>query len=221
MLLPRERQSHKGYIKEFLLVDGDCSRECPHFLTCCKICTEIVYSDTTREGQVDILFVGQGAGKDEERLGRPFVGKAGLYLRQMIDHLWTTDRRFNVGLSNTVRCRPTDANGKDRVPSPREETCCWKNLALDIGIMSPKVIVTVGKSATTCVVGAHLVGKSMSKIRGEFRTSRGCGQVLPTFHPSYLARNNGRFDKTNLTVLDTQVMRDIRRALEFTRELPF
>jgi len=146
----------------------------------CVLCqqrTQTVFG----EGDVDaaIMFIGEGPGEDEDRLGRPFVGRAG----QLLDRMITGGmglRRDQVYIANVVKCRPPG----NRTPAPDEVAACTPFLARQIQIIRPKAIVTLGVPATQHILKTKL---GINKMRGRWGVYRGI-PVMPTFHPSYVLR---------------------------------
>lgn len=213
------------YLKMF--IKADCSKNhCSHWNDpCCQLCTEVVYNNDSNN--VDIMFVGMGAGKDEDINSnprntdrQPWVGRAGKYLRSIITELWK-EKNFNIALSNTVRCHPKDENGKDRAPSKVEETICLPILYRDIIHLVPNIIVTCGKSATIALLGEEYADHSMKSLRAETRytiiNSSGWAlsfDIIPTYHPSFLTRQYGMFKPEEHNLYDEYVLQDLRRALE-------
>ena len=126
-----------------------------------------------------IVFVGEAPGANEDRLGEPFVGRAGDLLNKMISAMgW---RRESVYIANVLKCRPP----KNRDPKTEEVAACENFLAQQIDCIAPSVIVTLGKPA------AHLLLKStasMRSLRGVWQSYQGI-PVLPTYHPAYLLRD--------------------------------
>lgn len=139
------------------------------------------------EGDADarLMFVGEGPGFYEDESGRPFVGKAGQKLTEMIGAMKLA--REQVYICNVVKCRAflTGPPAKDRPPQPAEAAACMPYLHRQIEVVRPRAIVTLGLSATQ-----HLLGlkQSMSRMRGNWHAWRGI-PVMPTFHPSYVLRN--------------------------------
>jgi uracil-DNA glycosylase len=127
-----------------------------------------------------LMFVGEGPGRDEDRQGAPFVGRAGKLLTKRINAM--NLKRDDIYISNVVKCRPPN----NRAPHPQESGTC-KNLILfhEIEIIKPKIICTLGASATQALLGDTI---RISKARGNFFEFQNC-QILPTFHPAYLLRN--------------------------------
>lgn len=126
-----------------------------------------------------LMFVGEAPGADEDRLGEPFVGKAGQLLDKMIAAMgWSRD---TVHIANVIKCRPPG----NRDPEPDEIEACSPFLARQIEAIRPRVIVTLGRPAT------HLLLRTtapISALRGRFQDYRGI-RVMPTFHPAYLLRS--------------------------------
>jgi len=133
----------------------------------------------------ELMFIGEGPGRDEDHQGRPFVGRAGQLLTKIIEAM--TFSRSQVYIANIVKCRPPD----NRVPRGNEVEACRPYILRQIEIIKPKVIVTLGKTAIDAFVPGLTGG--MTSIRGQFREWNGI-RIMPTFHPAYLIRNEG--DKT-------------------------
>ena len=135
------------------------------------------------EGSYDapLMFVGEGPGADEDRLGRPFVGRAGQLLTKIIAAMQFT--REEVYITNIVKCRPPE----NRTPFRSEAEACQPYLLTQIRTIAPRVIVSLGKTATDFFVPSTA---GMSDLRGTFQDFGGI-KVMPTFHPSYVMRNEG------------------------------
>ena len=125
-----------------------------------------------------LMFIGEGPGADEDRLGRPFVGRAGQLLDKMIAAMQFT--REEVYIANIVKCRPPG----NRVPSPDEAACCIGYLKKQIELIRPEAIVLLGATAVTFLLGP--VG-GITRVRGRWFAYEGI-PVMPTFHPAYLLR---------------------------------
>lgn len=140
--------------------------------------TQVVFG--TGNSQATLMFVGEGPGRDEDRLGSPFVGRAGQLLNKIIDAMGM--KREDVYISNAVKCRPPN----NRTPLSLEVNTC-KNLLLfkEIDIIQPKIICTLGSPATKALLGDHV---QISHARGIFSDFNGIA-VMPTYHPAYLLRN--------------------------------
>ena len=126
-----------------------------------------------------LMFVGEGPGADEDRLGLPFVGKAGKLLDRMIDVIGLD--REDVYVTNVVKCRPPN----NRNPTSDEIAHCMGILERQIELVNPKLIVTLGNVPTQALLPGS---PGITKSRGSLKKYRDWN-ILPTFHPSYLLRN--------------------------------
>ena len=139
--------------------------------------TNLVFGEgAARSG---LVFVGEGPGGDEDRQGRPFVGRAGKLLDKMI--LAIGFERAEVYICNVVKCRPPE----NRAPLPDEVAACSPFLFRQIEALAPKVICALGLSAAQTLLGSS---RPMSQLRGEIRFWRGI-PVVCTYHPAYLLRS--------------------------------
>ena len=151
----------------------------------CRLCT-LAATRTLAvpgEGSYDarLMFVGEAPGADEDIQGRPFVGRAGQLLTKIIEAMGF--KREEVYITNIVKCRPP----KNRTPLRPEIESCRGYLIAQIEAISPRIIVTLGKVATDFFIPS---AAGMSALRGNFHR-RGEILIMPTFHPSYLIRNEG------------------------------
>ncbi len=157
-----------------------------------KVCTRCPLHQTRMntvfgEGSADadLVFVGEGPGADEDRTGRPFVGRAGELLAKMIAAMGLS--RKDVFICNILKCRPPG----NRSPAPEEITACWNYLIRQLDIIRPKVIVALGNPATQNLLNTRT---GITKIRGNFQPLPPLGEhlagpdVMPTFHPALLPR---------------------------------
>lgn len=132
------------------------------------------------DSAADLMFVGEGPGAEEDRLGRPFVGRAGALLDDIITKGMGL-RREQVFIANVVKCRPPG----NRNPDPEEIAMCAPYLHAQIDLIQPKVLVALGKFAAQVLLDT---GAPISKLRGNWGEYRGV-RLMPTFHPAYLLRN--------------------------------
>lgn len=133
-----------------------------------------------------ILFVGEAPGADEDIQGEPFVGAAGQLLTKVIQTMGLS--RESVYIANVLKCRP-DTPGQttgNRKPEPREMETCLPYLKEQIRIIAPKVIVALGGTATEGLFGRSPM--YITKLRGKWMQYEGI-DVMPTYHPSYVLRN--------------------------------
>jgi DNA polymerase len=140
------------------------------------------------------MFIGEGPGRDEDAQGRPFVGRAGQLLRKIIAAM--TFREDEVYIANMVKCRPPD----NRVPHQEEIEACRPYLIRQIELIRPRVIVTLGRTPTDSFAPGR---EGMTARRGKFGDYRGI-PVMPTFHPSYLVRNEGNRELKRMVWEDMQ-----------------
>ena len=131
-----------------------------------------------------LIFIGEAPGIDEDLQGIPFVGEAGKLLTSLIEKMGFN--RQDVYITNTVKCHPPG----NREPFESEIEICFDYLKREIEIVSPKVIMTLGKVATYALMEmkSKLKEIKISKIRGNVFFYRKI-PVIPTFHPAYLLRN--------------------------------
>ncbi|MFA5043569.1 MAG: uracil-DNA glycosylase [Kiritimatiellia bacterium] len=130
----------------------------------------------------DILFIGEGPGEDEDKQGLAFVGRAGQMLTRLIVRMGYT--RDEVFIANIVKCRPPN----NRKPLPEEMNMCRPYLERQIAVLKPKTIVLLGASAFEGLIPPKAPGITISKVRGKWLEYEGI-PTMPTFHPSYLLRN--------------------------------
>jgi len=131
-------------------------------------------------GSIDaeLVLVGEGPGQEEDLRGLPFVGPAGQLLDRMIDAMGFD--RDDVYICNIVKCRPPN----NRTPQPDEAIACARFLTPQLELVSPKVIVALGRCATE-----HLgVAPASGPWRGQWKSYRDI-PVMPTYHPAFLLRS--------------------------------
>lgn len=168
---------------------GDCSR--------CRLSgtrTQIVFGSGNPEAR--LVFVGEGPGRDEDRQGQPFVGRAGELLTDIIQKGMKIDRS-EVYICNVVKCRPPD----NRNPEPEEVAACSPFLIRQIEIVQPEVIVALGKFAAQTLLQSTT---PITRLRGKWHEYHGI-PLMPTFHPAHLLRNPG---------YKRQVWEDIQQVMQ-------
>lgn len=172
--------SHKAADLQKLRIEHD--KACPHCTTATGH-TQTVFGEGNCDAE--IMFVGEAPGAEEDRTGRPFVGRAGQKLDQMIQAMGL-DRK-DVYIANVLKSRPPD----NRTPLQSEVDACGPYLQRQIQIIQPKVIVTLGGPATKLLLNTDI---GITKLRGVWAEYRDDDAgliipVMPTFHPAYLLRN--------------------------------
>ena len=163
--------------------------------------TQIVFHDGNPAA--DLMFVGEGPGEQEDLRGIPFCGRAGELLTRMIERGLEISRS-DVYICNIVKCRPPN----NRTPLADEVAACRPFLDGQIDAVRPRVIVALGKPATSLLLGRDV---AISRVRGTWHEYRGV-PVMPTFHPAFLLR---QYTPENRRL----VWDDLKAALARSREV--
>ena len=152
--------------------------ECIHCQKCglAETRTNVVFGEGARDAEV--MFIGEGPGEQEDRTGRPFVGRAGQLLDDMLAMIDL--KREKVFIGNMVKCRPP----QNRDPLPAESEACMPWLREQFRLLHPKIVVCLGRVA------------AQRMIRQDFSVTREHGQIIEkggilfmgTFHPAALLR---------------------------------
>ena len=129
--------------------------------------------------EADLMFIGEGPGYNEDQQGRPFVGQAGQYLEELLASIGFS--RDEVYITNMVKCRPPN----NRDPFPGEIQACSKYLDVQIKLVQPRVIVTLGRHS----LGKFLPGETIGKTHGKPRQI-GNLIVYPIYHPAAALRQH-------------------------------
>jgi DNA polymerase len=154
-----------------------------------KICPELAVSATQLvfgdgSAEADLVFIGEAPGKNEDEQGLPFVGAAGKFLNEMLELIGL--KRTDVYITNIVKYRPPE----NRDPYPDEKAAFLPFLRLQLDVIKPKIVVTLGRHSMEC----FLPGLQISKSHGQPKRYK--GQVyLPLFHPA-AALYNGSMRQT-------------------------
>ena len=166
---PQDRATALRILREEI---GDCTR--------CALHTgrnKLVFGDGSPEAR--LMFVGEGPGADEDAQGIPFVGRAGQLLNNMIVAMGL--KREEVYIANVVKCRPPG----NRTPEPDEANTCSPFLFKQIEVVRPQVLVALGATAATYLLGQR---QPLAGLRGRVHAFRG-SQLIVTYHPAYLLRD--------------------------------
>jgi len=171
-----------------------------------RTCTRLLVENGSKniifgEGSPDakIMFIGEAPGANEDKLGRPFVGRSGKLLNKILESAGL--KREEVFITNIVKVRPPN----NRKPYPQELQRGRDLLFHQIDIIKPKVICTLGASALEGLLDKKV---AMKQMRGTPFTLHGT-TIFPTFHPAFILRNPKE--------LETLVA-DIFRACELAQE---
>jgi len=131
-----------------------------------------------------VLVVGEGPGRQEDLTGRPFVGRAGRLLEELLAHAGL--RREDVYITNVMKDRAqTPASPpRDRPPAPAEIAACAPWLAEQLALIHPRIVVTLGRFS----LAAFLPGARIGDVHGRPQR-KGRQTILPLYHPSYALHN--------------------------------
>jgi len=168
-----------------------------------RTATNTVFADGVAAGRV--MLIGEAPGRDEDRTGKPFVGRAGQLLDKMLASIGL-DRKTNAYITNVINWRPPD----NRDPTPEEAASCMPFLRRHIELANPGVIILLGAVAARHVVG---VSDGIMKLRGrwmDYRVGDHMVPLMPTLHPAYLLRQPAH---KKLAWRDLQAVRDKMQTL--------
>jgi len=190
-----ETKFHPKKPKSKKTVVGDNLNKLSQAVTGCRKCPLSKTKKNTVYGEgnprAKLMFIGEGPGFNEDRLGRPFVGMAGKLLDKIIESMKL--KREDVYITNIVKCHPMidptqpDKRGNDRKPTPEEIAVCIPYLEKQIELIKPKVICALGSVAGTTLLKLDI---PIGKLRGKFYLYKNI-KLMPTYHPAALLRNPG------------------------------
>ena len=167
----------------------------------CKLCTgrqNIVFG--TGNKNADIMLIGEGPGADEDRLGEPFVGRAGKLMNMAFDMLEI--KREELYIANVVKCRPPG----NRNPEEDEAMACLDYLRNQVILVKPKIIVLLGSIALKNILGKEY---GITASRGIWVEKKGIW-YMPTWHPAALLRDDTK---------KIDFIKDFQRVLEKFEEI--
>jgi len=187
-------------------VSGDSLQAVAADVKTCKACglaptrTNVVPGEGVERPLV--MVIGEGPGADEDRSGRPFVGRAGQLLDRMLQSIGLS-RDKNCFIANIVKCRPPE----NREPTPEEVAACFPYLQRQIALLRPRVILCAGRTAAQNLLKTSMGINALRGAFGEYRANKSDGlnfednnddiaetiiPVLCTFHPSALLRDESK-----------------------------
>lgn len=173
-------------------------------IQCCDACGLAAGCRQKVMGQGDphapLMLIGEGPGEQEDKQGLAFVGPAGQLLTRMLAAINLPRER--VYICNVVKCRPTN----NRQPTPEERAACLAHLRGQVALVRPKVIVLLGATAVSAVLGPEL---RITRCRGQWFDRRGT-QIIATYHPSALLRDPAK---------KRDAWEDLKRVRKRLREL--
>jgi len=141
-------------------------------------CQGVVFARGNPEA--GLMLIGEGPGAEEDKQGLPFVGAAGQLLDKIL--MAAGFGPEDVYIANIVKCRPPG----NRVPTPEEAAACRPWLMKQIELVAPKIIVLLGSTALVNMVDRQA---RITRMRGQWLTSRSGIKVMPTYHPAALLRD--------------------------------
>jgi len=132
----------------------------------------------------EIMFIGEGPGKNEDLQGRPFVGAAGKFLDEMLNSV--NLKREDIYIANIVKCRPPN----NRDPLPGEASACWPWLEKQIELIQPFIIVLLGRHSSARFLPSVVISKDHGQ---PFRKKFGKNKIIfyPCYHPAAALYNGG------------------------------
>ena len=133
-------------------------------------------------GCAKVMFIGEAPGREEDLQGRPFVGRAGKLLDRLLAEIRIA--RSEVFIGNVLKCRPASPQGKDRKPTQEEVSACSEFLDNQIERIQPKVICTLGDTATQYILRKYDVKPdSIGRIHGRVFEADSL-KIIPFYHPA-------------------------------------
>ncbi len=172
--------------------------------TRCRLCekrTQVVFGEGDLD--TDLVFVGEGPGRDEDRQGQPFAGRAGRYLSRMIEGGMKRPRS-SVYICNIIKCRPPG----NRDPLSDEQEACTPYLHEQLAVIRPRVVVAVGRIAANYLTGQTLPAE---KLRGNWFEYRGI-PLMPIYHTLFLLRQREAQGRGN--DFEQKTWRDIQEVMK-------
>ncbi len=173
--------------------------------TRCGLCqgrTNVVFGEGSLD--TDLVFVGEGPGRDEDLQGRPFVGRAGKLLTDIIEK-GLQRPRASVYICNIIKCRPPG----NRDPKPEEKLACLPYLEKQLEIIQPKIIVSVGRLSANLLTEQNL---AMGKLRGRWWLYRGT-PLRAIYHTAYLLRQRNA-SRGRHSAADRATWEDLKAIME-------
>ena len=150
---------------------------------------------------LDLLFVGQNPGKDEDKVGRPFIGRAGKKLMELADSINLITSGTMVGFTNVVRCLTPD----NRPPTGQEVQACSRWMQVELDMTEPKVVLLLGNTAIPMAFG----NKKIGQVAGSAR-AMGSTIYIACYHPAAILH------KKSAAILDS-IVQSLTLAKEVLR----
>lgn len=181
----------------------------------CQTRTNVVFG----EGNPDtpLVIVGEGPGAQEDATGRPFVGRAGQLLDQVLRENGIT--RKHVYICNVVKCRACVIEGdsiRNRPPTTTEISACLPWLEQQLEIIRPLVILSLGAPSANVIIHS---GFRMTKERGMFFPSKYARYAIAALHPAYILRQAGASFEEGKALLSADIAAARRKVIEAKKEV--
>lgn len=175
-----------------------------------KTRTQVVFGEGNPSAK--IVLVGEGPGENEDREGRPFVGRAGRLLNEVLKEI--SLRREEIWITNVIKCRACEIGGggrmRNRPPRAAEVNACRKWLDAELKLIKPSVIVCVGNPAANLLIHK---GFKMLEERGKwFADSPYAPFIMATLHPAFVLRQHGSAFERSRSQLVEDLMEAKRKA---------
>ena len=164
-----------------------------HACGLCETRTNVVFGEGAENAEV--MFVGEGPGENEDLTGKPFVGRGGKLLGDMLS-LVDLYREKNFYIANIVKCRPP----KNRDPLPTEREACIGWLRQQIELVKPRIIVCLGRIAAAVLIKEDF---KITKEHGMIIEKDGI-KYMALYHPAALLRDPGRKPETFVDLKNLQ-----------------
>ncbi len=190
-----------------------------------SVCTDCRLSETRTqvvfgEGNPNarIVLVGEGPGEHEDKSGRPFVGRAGRLLDEILKEAQL--RREDLWITNVIKCRACiineDGRARNRPPRSDEVKACHKWLDSELGLIKPSVVICVGAPASNLLIHKNF---KMTEERGQwFTDSPYASAVMAVLHPAYLLRQHGDVYKQMRQLLIDDLIAAKNKSTETPKE---
>lgn len=174
----------------------------------CKTRTNTVFG----EGPVTdckCVIIGEAPGEDEDKQGRPFVGRAGILLTDILEK-GAGIPRDSLYIMNVLKCRPPDPVKTNRPPTDEEMSACNDYLEAQLALLHPEIVVTMGNTPTKWLTKTK---QGITVVHGKWLTWRGI-RLFPMFHPSYLLRNESNNSQTGPKYLTWVDVKELKTELD-------
>ena len=181
-----------------------------------KMRTNVVFGEGNPEAP--LVLIGEGPGQNEDKTGRPFVGRSGVLLDECLKENGIT--RKHIYICNVIRCRACSIEAgrmQNRPPTPEETKSCLPWLEQTLNIIQPKVILCLGGPAASSLIHK---GFRITHERGQWFESVYCKYAMATLHPAYILRQEGEVYEANRKDLVADIAEVRKKVIEAKNEPP-